>query len=156
MKDGKNSCIYCESWMKSKVRYEETKKGKTKHRRSCSLTDKIIKPSTSACRYFKPKKFFLCESQDIRIGFLMCISRHRKAIKNPNKKTNLYWDCRKCKQFEIEIEPICEQFEIKPRRKITRRKKEVISKRKITRRKKDEKPKRKITRRKKKRKITRR
>ena len=151
MKDGNNSCIYCETWMKSKVRYEETKKGKTKHRRLCKLTDKVIKSSSSACRYFKPKKFFLCESQDIRVGFLMCISRHRKAKQNPDKKTNIYWDCRKCKQFETEIEPICEQFEIKPKIKITRRKKEVIKKRKITRR-----PKRKITRRKKKRKITRR
>jgi len=178
-------CAYCAHWQNSPVHKilkeenennennEKKKKKKKKKKqiqevRTCQLTNREIKGTTEACKYFKVRLYFYCYSSGYWVSIYQCLNRRRnkvfyykKGIKTEKNKKYIYPDCTsKCSQFRDDILPICNKLNINRMGQIRRPKQRKIKRRdkqeprKIMRR--DKQEPRKITRRAKKRVIKRR
>lgn len=155
----KYTCKYCKWWTRSKVIRRETieeEEGKKKKiqliKRKCPTKSKKAKPVESdspACKFFNPEIFW-CDKFECWLTIPQCIARRRNNLKLE------VWDyCKKCRQFELEIREIVNDYWIngkivkepeepkkkvkikwkKDKKTIKRRKKEWKEKRIITRRK---------------------
>lgn len=164
-------CIYCNEWVHSRIikrtdngdeESSSKKKRKKKKReksivRDCAVTGKAIKLDSPTCRYFKPTNTFYCTGKDHRLTLITCLHKRRMYKRSKGGKKPDNPECKSCRQFDREIYPVVNKFEIykqlTPLRQITRRPQtRRIKRRPIS----EAKPKRVITRRKKKRTIKRR
>ena len=128
-------CSYCHFWPRSKYAGETTKNGsydkpkkkrqKKKNKKSqkkCFVTERKIRTTSHACSQFKLTSWYHCLIKDFRTTFLICLNRRKSKDS----------DCKRCRQFGKEIEHITEEFEIKLKPRIIKRrtpKKRVIKRR---------------------------
>lgn len=111
----KYTCQYCKYWIQSKVirrevkeENENNKKKKSKLvKRKCPTKSKKAKPietTSPACKYFSPESFW-CDHFDCWLTIPQCIARRRNTLKLE------VWDrCKKCRQFELEIREIVNDY----------------------------------------------
>lgn len=112
-------CVYCHAWVRSPITKksnlqedEDTnKKSKSKRfkhaliERKCIVSKKIMTIDSEACKYFKPAKSFRCNKNNQDVAFIACL--HRRFNQD---KLSSYEDCKKCRQFDMDIKPIMEDF----------------------------------------------
>lgn len=127
----KISCGYCNRWPSSSIASQQNNEGasgkKKKLKRLCEVTGREVAINSSACRYIKPKDYFMCDYYGYKVHFLACLNRQRAkyASRFDNCSTG-------CRQYWKEVHPIVEEFNIKlPRRRFINRR---IKTRTITRR----------------------
>lgn len=128
-------CGYCARWMSSKKvsldndNEEVPKKGRKKRKRKkksallirqCDLTGKDVTTADVACRYFEQKNNLFCQDYGYWVHFLVCLNRHRY------KNRKRFEKCQECRQFDKEISPIIEKFDLKlPQKKVIKRRKKI-------------------------------
>lgn len=148
-------CVYCGNWQSSPIHKiikqqdeenEKKKKGKKKGQiefRNCKITNRRVKGTTEACRYFKPRLYFYCYISKYWLSLYQCLNRRRnkkyyykKDIHTEKNKKYFYPNCTiRCSQFKEDILPICNKLDINRLGKIRKPKQEH---RKIKRRPKQE------------------
>lgn len=143
---GKHICLYCDYWISSHViKRDLLKKVKGESlKKRCKITKKKITFNTPSCEYFKPAKTIYCDKNNERINMLLCLNRRL------NRENFTFWNgCKKCRQFEYNIQPVIEDYhfnlrkvieksnldEKEDKRKFKRRNQEYNKKRKLKRRK---------------------
>ena len=82
-------CSYCEFFQKP------IKTNKTEGFRICKA-EKIVTIDSKICEQFEVAEFFHCIKYSIRMKLNMCLNRRESNI-------NAYAYCKKCRQFEKEI-----------------------------------------------------
>lgn len=155
----RHKCVYCKYWITSPVKKQEG----SMIRRKCKTRNRMINKDSNSCKYFDPHNVIWCDNYSQRVEMVLCLQRRR----NPHNFKKTYNLCRKCRQFDQDLQDLFNDYyfgnakiispEVKQKGRVIKRRKGHEKKRVIKRRKKPvEKKKRTITRRKKKRVIKRR
>ena len=129
------TCLYCEYWITLPIRKKD-KEGNV--RRRCKYRTRTVKPNSESCRYFRPGEVFYCNNNNERLAYLACVNRRRNS-----KDFRKFGECRRCRQFENDIQELVEDYWLNPKKVVEPEVK--IKGRKIKRRQKE--PKRIIKRR---------
>lgn len=166
-----HSCLYCDRWIHLPIIRRESKGSKNKKavRRKCLTAKKRVKHNSPSCKYFIPIKHIYCDQLGQRVNMLLCLNRRL------NRDQFKSWeDCKQCRQFDLEVQPIIEDYHVglkkiihkqkknkkegkrvlkrrdskNDKKRTLKRRKPKEEKRKLKRRSEKDKPKRKLKRRK--------
>lgn len=122
-------CLYCKLWNDSSKKIKNTTSNEKI--KKC-LANKTVTAASKACKYFNPNQVFYCDKNSIRLDVINCLSRRRNS-----KEFSAFENCKKCRQFELEIKDFVIKYiiegkqakERKGRKKIITENKEVKIKR---------------------------
>ena len=132
-RNGKHFCSYCKFYIESPVRKKGTKEIVY---RKCKTRGRLVNNISLGCKYFNPHHNIYCDKNNQRINLLICLQRRR----NPSEFKKTFKSCRSCRQFELNVEPIIQDYYFGSReiihpetkqmgRKIKRRGRRVINRR---------------------------
>lgn len=104
------TCQNCDSWCEAVLL--------SKKERRCLTSGKVVESTTKSCKYFNPI-YFYCDKFQQRLTFNQCLARRRNE-----KGFASYQDCKKCRQFDLEIREIIQEYWLDMKRIVNARNRE--------------------------------
>jgi hypothetical protein len=123
-----HKCLYCEQWIKSPQVFRNADGDKKKSKvviRTCPIKKKKIQSDDPSCKYFIPADHIYCIKNSERIHMLNCLQR--RLLRD---KYTAWKKCKKCRQFEMDVRPIIEDYHIGLERIVRKEEKSLKRRRK--------------------------